>query len=452
MPKGFNPTRKVANQGVAFVQRIVDEMDSVWRPTPNDDVGFDGEIELGKEGLATGRLIKVQVKSGKSYIHNPHGQSFEFIAKEEDIEYWSSANVPVILIVYDPELNEGYWKSIQQTVANAPPAKGSSYRIPFHRKRDRFVTGSFLQVCNLVFPDEAELTRFLKDKITEPIYSNLLSVLEYPEMLFQFQISETRLSERDSDDMSFPDDYVSHGNGYIGFRDPRLPGSGLRGALLADSVEAEKTLEYLQNPQARSKIVGLWNYSLGTYLLSLGLKQRAKNRVYFPPADGNVAREIQWTSPHRTPTRSVAYPYTGKKSQQVMFWVHHSINANFREVGGDWFLKLIPGYVFTRDGQHFIQSSDAGALSTSRMSQERNYQVINHLYFWAWFLNNGNSEIRIPCGSQSIVIAPNLAGGIANFGLGTDKKTLTAILKADYDVDWSDLEESSTEASDPEAE
>jgi hypothetical protein len=75
------------------------------------------------------------------------------------------------------------------------------------------------------------------------------------------------------------------------------------------------------------------------------------------------------------------------------------------------------------------------------MSQERNYQVLNHLYFWTWFLANGKREVRIPCGTQSLVIQPELAFGVANFGLGTDKKTLSAISSADYDLDWSDLEE-----------
>jgi hypothetical protein len=58
MTKHFNPKRKVANQGVAYVQRIADEMDCVWRPTPNDDVGLDGEIELGKDGAATARTCE----------------------------------------------------------------------------------------------------------------------------------------------------------------------------------------------------------------------------------------------------------------------------------------------------------------------------------------------------------------------------------------------------------
>jgi Domain of unknown function (DUF4365) len=83
--KKFNPKRKPANQGVAFVQRIVDEMDCVWGPTPNDDVGLDGEIELGKDGAATARLVKVQVRSGTSYIKNPTATSFDFYASSEDL-------------------------------------------------------------------------------------------------------------------------------------------------------------------------------------------------------------------------------------------------------------------------------------------------------------------------------------------------------------------------------
>ena len=345
MPKSLNPNRKTANQGVAFVQRTVDEMDCVWRSTPNDDVGLDGEIELGKKGTATGHLLKVQVKSGKSYFHNVSGQNFDFLAGADDLQYWRGANVPVILVVYDPDLSEGYWKSIQHCVAQNPPAKDKSYRIQFNRKRDRFVPGSFLQLCNLVIADEAELTAFLKDKVTEPLYSNLLPVLEYPETLYHFQLSEARFADRDSEYVAFPDDFVAHGNGYLGFRDPRQPGSGVKGALLADPIEVEQSSEYLQNPQTRSKVVGIWNYSLASYLLNLGLKERAKNRVYFPPEAGNKAREIQWASPHRRPTRTVAYPYTGKKSQTVVFWVHHSLSANFREVGDDWFIKLVPGYV-----------------------------------------------------------------------------------------------------------
>jgi len=452
MSKHFNAKRKTANQGIAYIQRIADEMDCVWRPTPNDDVGLDGEIELGKDGTATAKLIKVQGKSGSSYLRNSTNTSFDFYATSVDLNYWNNANLPVIVVVYDPAKGEGYWKPIQQWLKDNPGTLTKGRLIPFSRKKDRFVASTFMQLCNLVFPDEAELTDFLKDKIKEPLYSNLLPVLAHPETLFHFQLSESRLAETFEEEIRFPQDFVPHGHGYIGFRDPRLPGSKIAGAVIADSVEEERSSEYLQNKTTRSKIVGIWNEMISQYLLSRGLLQRDKTRFYFPPDKGGKTKEVQWDAPRRTATRKVAYPYVGKQSQRTMFWVHHSIRAQLRNVGGEYFLKLEPGYVFSRDGTAVIQSRDAGALSTSRMSQERNYQVLNHLYFWTWFLANGEPEIRIPCGTQWLVIQPELAFGVASFGLGTDQKTLSAITSADYDVDWSDLEEDTKASTDPDPE
>jgi hypothetical protein len=447
MPKRFNPHRRTANQGIMFVQRTVDDMDCVWRPTPNDDVGIDGEIELGQLGAATGRLIKVQVKTGTSYIANPKGQRFDFLAKPDDLEYWKNANIPVILVVFDPEAEEGYWKPVQKYVAENPEVTAKPHRIVFSRIRDRFVTASFLQLAGLVFPDdEVQLTDFLKGRITEFLYSNLLPVIEYPSTLYRFQLSDARMSEIISEMEDLPQDSVALGNGYIGFRDPRSLGSPFAGAVMSTTVETENSNAYLRNPHTRNKIVGVWNVALARHLHHLGLQQRDKQRFYFPPGPKGTSQEIQWSAPHRMATRTVAYPYRGKASQQIVFWVHHSLRASFREVGSEWFLKLEPGYVFTRDGHTFIKSSDAGALSTSRMSQERNYQVINHLYFWVWFLQHGGTDIRIPCGSQHLVVGSNLAAGVADFGLATDRKTLTAILNSDYDVNWSDIEESATNA------
>ena len=83
-----------------------------------------------------------------------------------------------------------------------PLTKGRIFT--FSRRKDRFVAATFMKLCSLVFPDEAELTNFLKNKITEPLYSNLLPVLTYPETLFHFQLSESRLAETFSEEVNFP--------------------------------------------------------------------------------------------------------------------------------------------------------------------------------------------------------------------------------------------------------
>ena len=60
-------------------------------------------------------------------------------------------------------------------------------------------------------------------------------------------------------------------------------------------------------------------------------------------------------------------------------------------------------------------------------------------------MRSGLQNIVIPCATESIEIFPHLAATIAKFGIGTDKKTLAAILKSDYDVNWQELEQEVTE-------
>jgi hypothetical protein len=211
-------------------------------------------------------------------------------------------------------------------------------------------------------------------------------------------------------------------------------------------VEPVAYPKYLRDPRSRTAAVALWNSALENWLRSRGLLAKDRHRYYFPPENGRSAREITWEPQGRSlATRSVAYPYVGKKSGQVAFWVHHACRIQFKDVGGETFLHLVPAYIFTRDGVNYVHTDDAGALSTSRKSRERNYQVLNHLFFWTWFLRTGLQNIVIPCGTESIEIVPHLCTAIAKFGIGTDKKTLAAILKAEYDVNWQELEQETTE-------
>src|SRR5215470_12663755 len=93
--KRLNRNAPQEKNGLIHVMRIVNEMECIWRPTPNDDTGFDGEIELAHDGTVSGRILKVQVKSGLSYFVNRIGTSFEFSARESDVNYWTATNVPV---------------------------------------------------------------------------------------------------------------------------------------------------------------------------------------------------------------------------------------------------------------------------------------------------------------------------------------------------------------------
>lgn len=447
--KRLNRNMPQEKNGLIYVMRVVNEMECIWRPTPNDDIGFDGEIELARDGSISGQILKVQVKSGPSYFVNRVGTSFEFAAADSDVQYWIAANTPVILILFDPNKGEGYWKSMKWYLATNPPRAGASYRVKFSRTRDKFVRQSFTALCGSAFEnDEAGLTNYLKDKIFETLHSNLLPVFAGPTYMYMFRICDSRLEEMGEAGDSCLRHTHRHKDSCFSFVNPTRPGSGLQGIVLNETVEPIAYPKYLRERRSRNAATALWNKALNSWLLSLGLLAKDRHSYYFPPEIDGKAREITWEPQGKsTATRSVAYPYTGKKTGKVAFWVHHACRIQFKEVGGETVLHLVPAYVFTRDGQNYVHSDDAGALSTSRKSHERNYQVLNHLFFWTWFLRAGLRSIVIPCATESIEIASELCNAIARFGIGTDKKTLASILKSDYDVNWQELEQETTEDS-----
>jgi hypothetical protein len=98
-------------QGVNLVEKIVLEMGFVWRPTPIHDIGIDGEIEIRDfaSGEMTNCIIKVQSRAISGRFTAETDSSFEYVCRPQDLDYWLSGNIPVILVVSRPNTEEAYW-------------------------------------------------------------------------------------------------------------------------------------------------------------------------------------------------------------------------------------------------------------------------------------------------------------------------------------------------------
>ena len=66
----------------------------IWREQGTDDIGLDGEVELcrprddGGDGfVGTGKIVKVQSKSGSSYVIRDTDASFASPVAEKDLHY-----------------------------------------------------------------------------------------------------------------------------------------------------------------------------------------------------------------------------------------------------------------------------------------------------------------------------------------------------------------------------
>src|SRR5262245_6027640 len=109
----YGDSAQMERRGIAHVEATCAKLGHIWRETPNSDVGFDGEIELVTGGIATGQIIKVQVRTGASYLRNERSDRFDFYGDANELEYWLNANNPVLLIIFDPRTESAFWLDIK---------------------------------------------------------------------------------------------------------------------------------------------------------------------------------------------------------------------------------------------------------------------------------------------------------------------------------------------------
>jgi hypothetical protein len=95
--------------GVNAVERIVvSELGWIFREQPIVDMGIDAQIELVENGIPTGKLVALQIKSGASHFRNGP-EAYTYYGDLTHLEYWLDHALPVVLIAYLPEFDETLW-------------------------------------------------------------------------------------------------------------------------------------------------------------------------------------------------------------------------------------------------------------------------------------------------------------------------------------------------------
>jgi hypothetical protein len=83
------------------ISLVVHEMKCIFRELTKDDFGLDGEIEVvrrkvdGQGYETSGGIIKVQAKSGESYVKQDTESGFKTPIEKADLEAWYNAPYPV---------------------------------------------------------------------------------------------------------------------------------------------------------------------------------------------------------------------------------------------------------------------------------------------------------------------------------------------------------------------
>src|SRR6266404_1367696 len=108
--------------GLAAVHKGCAEMNAVWRPTPANDLGIDGQIEMleNNTAVSTGLILAAQVKSGTSYFTEIRDGAAVVYPTERQRTYWSRIALPVLLILHNPENQTTVFSDVKPQLGSGP--------------------------------------------------------------------------------------------------------------------------------------------------------------------------------------------------------------------------------------------------------------------------------------------------------------------------------------------
>jgi len=351
-----NPTEKIIPlakasewHGLDRISAIVHQMGCIWREQEKDDIGVDGEIELcvprheGNGFAGTGKIIKVQSKSGQYYIRNDQEDTFESPVKKKDLVYWGQLNVPIIYIVCHPKDDCLYWKNIQAYLEENPDAFEEPCRIPFDKELDRFdatALDALSKLCQTA-PERVDTT------CSEILFPNFIEVIKLPEEVFVSTVIPEKRAQFHQRLFGFIPPYDYRDGTLTTLTNP-LESNNAFAKIIDSEVEAFPFDDWLeQNPDADNAARRLLNGLLEKHLRDKGLTFHKKYKKFYYSKGLTEDKPIKkvWKSirTNRSPSRTVAQYYEYGKDK---FFRHYALSARFQRYGN------IPGELLS--AQSFI--------------------------------------------------------------------------------------------------
>ena len=176
---------KLGKKGINFITTVVDDcMCNFHSIIQENDIGIDGQIELFDENkIPTGKLISLQIKTGKSYYDLNKSECV--IPIESHKNYWLNLEMPVIGIVcimdekYE-SVYSAFWVNIKEYLLSYPTATNITFKMcqynEFNKEKFRKY---FYQLINGKLPqiDMDETLRLLNGNTADKLLAiNVLQV------------------------------------------------------------------------------------------------------------------------------------------------------------------------------------------------------------------------------------------------------------------------------------
>lgn len=409
VPQKIVPRSKLSEwRGLDRIASVVHGMRCIWREQEKDDIGVDGEIELcrpridGDGLIGTGKIVKVQSKSGSSYVIRDTEKDFASPVTEKDLRYWHDLNVPVIYVVFHPDDDVLYWKDVKSYLDQNPQALMPPHRIEFDKSADRFDECAYAALCALC---EQAPERVATD-VGETLFTNLLPALSLPSRIWVAPVlpeKQPRFHDRLTGAGIIPP-YVYKSGMVVTVSDPSAPGTALTPVVDNGAVEDFDLPDWLgQSAENEADLRVLLNGLLHRHLRRLGCEYQKHPRRYFMNKGLAVDAPLhrRWTSARtgRSQSRLVAKHYSYGK---VSFFRHQALDAKFERFGERWAVGIYPALHFTTDGVRPWEGEVARSYFIRARAEEYNNVYLNNVLFWANQLSHGERTFNLMVGDDPV--------------------------------------------------
>lgn len=425
MPKDVRPSKFTELKGIDRISAVVHDMKCLFREITKDDYGIDGEIEVvtakpdGTGFETTGGIIKVQSKSGESYVKQDTEETFSTPVTKNDLETWYSTNYPVMFIVYHPKDDSLYWKEVRSYVRSTPSVWQPPLKITFNKANDKFTTASYDAIRSFAGVSPPRISVEQKERL----FSNLLLVKRMPPLITSAVAEVKDYNQIRSQIKGFAPPFCIIEDRLYTLSDLRDEQCVLRNFCNTANINDVPSERWSRDKVHRRNFVFLINQLLGIHLRRCRLRYNPHfDRNYFPRQDGSsgVFRQNWFNvrTERNAPSRIIAKYYTYGIDK---FWRHLAVNLTFRQISSTWYLQILPKYFYTIDGEEPYDRDKIGPYTTRLKAAERNLHVLNHVLFWADVLSMRNPVIELTLDQKiAMVIEKMPLSGTAHFAISQD--------------------------------
>jgi hypothetical protein len=382
--KKINTSSHIGDGGIALIHQMVNKMGFNWHPRDGSlDAGIDGEIELRdpSTGEVANRVLFVQSKASDRPFPGENERGFHYLCKQADVDYWMSADNPVLLVCSHPQTGEAWWMHIQSWFAD--PGHRASGRIDFDKSTQRFDHAAAQRLLNLADPHGLAHVAVALDR-EEDLTSNLLPVV-IPALLYSAATKYTDprkviSRQREIDDVDVREDFILRGGRLYSWLPPE---STALCEITNGTTDVVESAQWSSDPDRYGWLVQLLNYALQRDVSLDCAWHGGRKIVYFRPnADITRPRHIRGASGRQ---REVFKPKFKKKDpNEISYCKHAALEWQFLPLDGQWYCALTPTYHYTRDGYRDSLFLSDYLMGIKRL--DRNLAVLGHTGMWATYL------------------------------------------------------------------